>query len=127
MPVDTADTRNSTGRMALFHSGKPSHTPSKQPVYTATHKPMTMPAMSSHCGTVFFKRSISSAMRASTTNAARNTTPQVMTDPKLVSSSAKRSGWVNPAWASNMSRHRPMTTTTGAMMRPMRISRVHSG
>ena len=32
MPVDTADTRNRMGSSAVFHRGKPWHTPSRQPV-----------------------------------------------------------------------------------------------
>ena len=66
-------------------------------------------------------------MSATTTNTARNTTPQVMTDPKFVSRSAKRSGWAKPAAASNINKHRPMITTIGAMRRPTRMRRLHSG
>ena len=52
---------------------------------------------------------------------ARNTTPHVMTEPKLPSRKAKRSGLWKPAVASTISSSRPITTVTGAMTRPMRI------
>ena len=66
-------------------------------------------------------------MSATTTNTARNTTPQVITDPKFVSSRTKRNGLWKPAVASNINKHRPMMTTIGAMRRPTRMRRLQSG
>ena len=70
-------------------------------------------------GTLRFRMSSTSATSATTVNTARMTTPQVMTEPKFDSKSAKRSGLCKPAVASNISRNRPMITTTGAMKWPI--------
>ena len=83
--------------------------------------PKAAPATSSHNG--IFRplpsRSITMTISAITTKTARNTTPQVMTDPKLVSSSAKRSGLWNPAVASTIRRTRPTMTHRGADHAPV--------
>ena len=84
----------------------------------ATQMPSTAPTISSHMGTRRFFRSMISATSATITNAARMTTPQVITDPKLVSSSAKRSGLCRPALASNINSTRPTMTTIGAIQWP---------
>ena len=82
--------------------------------------PNTAPSTSSQSGTFspLPSRSITMTISAITTNTARKTTPQVMTDPKLVSSSAKRSGLWNPAVASTIRRTRPTMTHNGAITRP---------
>ena len=118
-PVDMADTRNRMGSSALFHSGNVLHTPSRAPVYMATATPNTTPAISSHTGTRFFMKSRTTTTSDITVKPPRNTTPQVMTDPKFVSSRAKRSGFMRPAFASNISKHRPMITTIGATRCPI--------
>ena len=53
-----------------------------------------------------------------TMKAARNTTPQVITENGLCSSSAKRSGLCKPASASIIRSTRPTMTTTGAITWP---------
>ena len=74
--------------------------------------------MSSHTGTDFFRKSSTTTTRATTVKPPKNTTPHVITEPKLVSSSAKRSGLCRPPSASNMSSTRPTMTAMGAMRCP---------
>ena len=115
------------GSSALFQSGKVFATPSSAPVYTATHRPSATPAISSAFGSAFFRMSSSAIAKATSVNPARKTTPQLMTDPKLDSRRANRSGLCRPASASSMSSSRPAMTTAGAIRCPARRMLTASG
>ena len=106
------------GSKALFHSGNVLHTPSKAPVYMATHTPNTTPTISSHFGTDFFMKSRTTTMIDTTMKPAKNTTPQVITENGLCKSKAKRSGLCKPASASTISNSKPTITATGAIRWP---------
>ena len=92
MPVDTADTRNRIGRSALFHRGNPWHTPSRQPDVNGDAQAHDEPhAIEPHRHLALHQIKHQHDERDDHEH-RQNTTPQVITDPKFVSRSAKRSG-----------------------------------